>query len=37
MHALSEVPDVRDVGNPSESPDLSRDAAREHRAPARTG
>lgn len=37
MFASHEVPDVRDVGDPRESPDLDRYAAREHRAPARAG
>ena len=37
MLALPEVPDVRDVGGPRESPDVNRYAAREHRLPARTG
>ena len=37
MSALFEVRDVRDGGDPRESPDLSRYATREHRAPARAG
>ena len=37
MLALPEVPDVRGVGDPRESPDLNRHVARGHRAPARPG
>ena len=37
MFALPEVPDVRDVGDPGESPDLNRYAACEHRALACAG
>ena len=37
MFTLHEVRDVRDVGDPRESPDLSRYATREPRAPARAG
>ena len=37
MLSLLEVRDVRDGGDPRKSPDLSRYATREHRAPARAG
>ena len=37
MFALLEVRDVRDGDDPRKSPDLSRYAMREHRAPARAG